>query len=176
MNKHEIIKEYVLKDRDSFSLASDIYSSFWEIREFLKDSISVLLDSQIKSEIPNVKTTLLQGYTHNQYIDIWYKEKVKIQIQFWNFFKTPVLNISGTDDGLAKEISRLIPRTTISGDITQLTMIDYDFNKINELLGLYDLCNDENLKKKLKENFHNHVLIPVKTIYDATVRHYEKVS
>ena len=170
MNKHEIIKEHVLKDRDSFSLAFDIYSEFLAIREFLKYSICILLETQIKSEISEAKTVLHRGYANNQYIDILYNDKVKIQIEFWNFFRTPFLTISGADDALYKEINEVIQSATISNDIIQLNMNGYGFNKITEILDLYNLYNDGNLKEELKENFHNHVLIPVKKIYDTIAR------
>lgn len=176
MNKNEIIKEYILKDKDSFSLAVDIYYSFPEIREVIKDSIYSILESQIKSEILNAKTIILnRGYANNQYIDI-FNGTVKIQIQFWNFFRTPILHISGANDGLTQEIRGIIQDTTISIDgVIHLNINNYTFNRITQILDLYDLYSDENLKKELKESFSNHVLIPVKRIYD-TIDSYQQVA
>ena len=39
MNKLEIIKEYILKDRNRFSLALDIHDNFAKTMECLKDLI-----------------------------------------------------------------------------------------------------------------------------------------
>jgi hypothetical protein len=175
MNKNEIIKEYVLKDKDSFSLAVDIYFSVLEIGVFLKNSIYSILESQIKSEILNAITISYPGYSNNQYIEI-FNGTVKIQIQFWNFFRTPILHISGANDGLTQEIRGIIQATTISSDgVIHLNINGYTFNKITQILDLYDLYSDENLKNELKESFSNHVLIPVKRIYD-TIDSYQQVA
>lgn len=179
MDKHEIIKDYVLKDRDSFSLAVDIYSSFDGIKNILLESVYRFLYSQIKFEISNANISHYT-YVNNQHINILYSDKVTIQIDFRNYFRQPSLNIYGVDKDLAEEISGIIQPTTNSGDKIQLTINEYSFNKITEILGLYDLYydlyNDGTRKKELKDNFYNYVLIPVKKIYDAIDNYHKKVS
>lgn len=174
LDKMAIIKEYVLKDRESFSLANDIYSVFWEIKEYLKDSIYCLLESQIKTEIPNAMIRSLKGYTNNQYIEISYHEIVTIQIQFSNYFIAPVLHIRGADDELTKKIEGVIKPTTAYNNQIHFEIKKYSFNRTVDLLSLYDLCNDDALKKDLIKNFTDHVLPYLIKLYNVIELYHKK--
>lgn len=165
MNKYEIIKDYVLKDRNRFSLASDIYDHFGEIREHFKDTILALLEREIKSEIPKAKIKLYHWHVNNQYIDMIYNDILKIQIQFWNYFKTPRLIIEQTNEDLDNEIANKIKDAKPENNRVYITLNDYKFNKVSEILDLFDLFHDDGLKKELLYNFNKNVLEPSKIIY-----------
>jgi len=168
LSKYEIIKDYVLEDRNRFSLAKDIYDNFDNIKKSLQGKIYSLLEQEIVSGgIPKANIHPYYGYLYanRQFIDIKYSESLKIQIQFSNYFKTPQLNISELNDDLTKKIIEEMKEAEVQNKIVYIKLSDYKFIKTSTMLELYDLCHDEELKKELIENFNDYVLEPSKIIW-----------
>jgi hypothetical protein len=167
LSKIDIIKEFLLADRKRFSLALDIYENFGKITDFLKNRIYSLLEKEIKEEIPNAKITCHTWYANNQYIDINYDDELKIQIQFWNYFKSPGLTISKLDSENAAMITTKLANSIFQNDHVWVNLTNYNFNVINDLLDMYDLYCKPDLQEGLINSFKEHVLPASKTVFEV---------
>ena len=167
MNKLEIIKEYILKDRNRFSLALDIHDNFAKTMECLKDLIYSLLEKEIKKEMPKAKTNPYRLYTSNHYLDVIYNNDLKIQIEYCNYFKNPSLNVSKLNSENATMITNKIINSQFQNNHARVrvNLSNYNFNKISEVLELYDLYRDDSLQKELLNNFREHILPVTKNIF-----------
>jgi hypothetical protein len=167
MNKFEIIRDYVLENRERFSLATDIYDNFHNIKLHLADAIYSTLEKELKSLIPVAETRPYGLYANNQYLDAIYSDRLKVQVEFWNFFKSPCLKVSQVNSDESEVlIQKIDDCLSQSDDVVRINLSKYNFNKVSNTLELYDLYKNQNLKQELIENFKTHVLVPIKSVFD----------
>lgn len=167
MNKFEIIRDYVLENRERLSLALDIYDNFNAIKSHLVETTYSPMEQEIKSVLPEAKTRPYGLYANNQYLDAIYNDRLKIQIEFWNFFKSPCLKISQVNSEESDALIKNIDDSHFQSDgIVRVNLSKYNFNKISNILDLYDLYKNMDLKEELIENFKIHIVPPIKSIFE----------
>ncbi|MDY6895612.1 MAG: hypothetical protein SVO01_09395 [Thermotogota bacterium] len=172
--KKELIKDFILKDKERFSLAEDIYDNMKSIAEDMFREIS---KKQI--EFINKRNNWDLTFSHVSSDDTWFKVNdcgmrvyvnphIYLQFHSWYFFKTYEMVIRAAENGFdPQNEDHLQLRNRIKIEFSEiffenswviagLRNYDYELNIGGQYRDLFDVYkNENNLRTMLCENFES---------------------
>lgn len=173
LSKSEMIKDFVLEDRDRFVMATEVHEQYYHIIVSLKQSIYSMLEEEIIQACPKgVQTKIHLHYANNQYLDAIYKGRTKVTIEFLNYFKQPWLNISGFGESEGNEIRTRIPNSEMQNNtLIRFNMKEYSFNNITTVIDLYDLTRTKENQNEMITQFRESVIPTVKSLCEIVTKY-----
>lgn len=169
MKNEDVIKKYITQDKNKFEIALDIFNTFPTIKDdIVNDIYSVIIKTvkdHAKAEGKSFEEIIpYLGYTHNQYIGFKLKDDVLLQAAYSNYFRYLAINVRcgseknnfGKDKDFLQTIKSLYqdaPNIEIRQQYndTHIKILDYPYNKIDNMIKLFELYKDEKQKDNLKD-------------------------
>lgn len=103
----ENIKDFVLNDRERFTIATSIYESFGEILDYmLKDVLLGLIETAGTKLKLNLQLREFGRQTNKYYVKINLTEEYHIHMESSYYFKTYVIYLRGSEQGYNPNNSR----------------------------------------------------------------------
>lgn len=149
MDEFKIVREEILKDRQNFSLANDIFNNFQKIKNELISDCSKKITYEISTFLPDAQFEIYDWYANNQYIDITIENNIMVQLKFDNFYKNPCLKYLNENEQIISCIKNKYLEKWGNKQEIYISLKNYNFNKINTTLDLYDLYIDTTISQEL---------------------------
>lgn len=154
----DVVKDFVMANRERFVLATDIYDSYPRFLESLLNRIYKQFEEAI---IPNYQPRKFAYSiaTNNHYFEAHLSERLKIQIAFLNYFRGPYFVAFGVNSQEAEAIQKKFESYQPWGENTlRINLPKFMFDRAITPIDVFDLCHTEAFNCQLMSEFKMSIL------------------
>lgn len=147
----ELIKDSILKNRENYEVAVEIFNVFPSIKTFMIQDIFTSIEPKIIEALGDeVSVSVSPDYANNQFIQINFANHSQFQIEFCNYFSYPKIVIRGLK---SEDLPPVLSDWIKKGLQLELQIPNYKFNEYRDLNGLYTIFHEESVRIRWIEEF-----------------------